>query len=236
MNAAALLMLLGALAGALAPGEARPSPRLLAVMADALAEADESTHPATGALAWDAALLFEYARRESHFQLAPRAYSWDAKAGLAHGVWQLHGPAGLASVGGQARAWLRMLREGARLHPETPSAIMWGLSPRGIRGAQMRELEAAELLRQATGANHRGRCGHRAALNQGEKNMTTQFGWQHYVLLGLGALGAACTYLAQTDPAIATAMHEIIAVDGALVTVLGILFPGAVYQGRGGAK
>jgi hypothetical protein len=65
----------------------------------------------------------------------------------------------------------------------------------------------------------------RAELKQEE--IMQNFGWQHYVLLALGAIGAAATYVAQTDPTLATAMHTVTGIDAALLTFFGILFPSA---------
>jgi hypothetical protein len=52
------------------------------------------------------AVLVVYAHRESHWTVRPRPWSWDARAGVARGPWQLWGPAGSLGLTGQASAWL----------------------------------------------------------------------------------------------------------------------------------
>lgn len=46
-----------------------------------------------------------YSHAESHWTINPRPWSWDARAGIAHGPWQLWGRPEL-TLEEQARAWL----------------------------------------------------------------------------------------------------------------------------------
>ena len=56
-------------------------------------------------------VLVTYAWLESRWQLTPRPESWDAKAGIARGPWQLwHG--GDADLAAQARTWLALVQRG----------------------------------------------------------------------------------------------------------------------------
>lgn len=61
---------------------------------------------------------------------AARESGLDAHAvgdgGEAHGPWQLHGPCGGLSLPRQARCWRSLVREGVRLCPDAPYAILWG--------------------------------------------------------------------------------------------------------------
>lgn len=82
-------------------------------IADAIATAVEKERaPASGeSHAVDAALLAEYADRESNLSEHPTAWSWDAKAGLSAGVWQLRSYLVTGrSLDGQAATWLGSLR------------------------------------------------------------------------------------------------------------------------------
>ena len=60
----------------------------------------------------EAGAMARWAFEESGVRLHPRPYSWDSKAGIANGVWQIHGPAGRADLGTQAAAWLRLAHAG----------------------------------------------------------------------------------------------------------------------------
>jgi hypothetical protein len=54
--------------------------------------------------------LVEYSYKESHWQLHPRAESWDARAGKARGPWQLWF-GGDADLTTQAVTWLRNVQQ-----------------------------------------------------------------------------------------------------------------------------
>ena len=79
--------------------------------------------------------LVEYGYRESHWMPHPRAESWDARAGVAHGFLQLWGPAGSLPLVDQCRAWL--------LNVQASSLASVDSSP--TRAAR-RAAEAARLL------------------------------------------------------------------------------------------
>lgn len=82
-------------------------------IADAIASAVEAeSSPASGeSHAVDASLLADYAKHESDLSEHPTAFSWDARAGLSVGVWQMR--AYLVdgrSLRQQASIWLDSLR------------------------------------------------------------------------------------------------------------------------------
>lgn len=58
------------------------------------------------------AVLVVYAWSESSWMRNPHPWSWDARAGIAHGPWQLWGASGLATLDEQARTWLRLVQRG----------------------------------------------------------------------------------------------------------------------------
>ena len=58
------------------------------------------------------ALSVTYSWLESGWREHPRAWSWDAKGGRAHGPWQLWGEQGTLDLPGQARAWIGDVRQG----------------------------------------------------------------------------------------------------------------------------
>lgn len=102
-------------------------------VADAIASAVEVEEtPATGeSHALDAALLAFYAAKESGVSLHPIAWSWDAKAGLSVGVWQLR-------------------RELVTGRPLTAQAAMWLHAVRvaGLVGADSSATRAEMRLRR----------------------------------------------------------------------------------------
>jgi hypothetical protein len=91
------------------------------------------------------ATLVVYAWEESRFgTLAPS--SWDARADIAHGPWQLWGPAGHLDLRTQARAWLWRLQRGGAHN-------LCGFGRAAKRIAWERALEAQRLLQQVTPAD-----------------------------------------------------------------------------------
>jgi hypothetical protein len=90
--------------------------------------------PVLGSLAEDAAAMVTWAVGESQMQLHPTSYSWDSRAGLSRGVWQLQGATGDAAPDVQAAAWLALLRDGLRRCPDAPGAPLSG----GCHGAARR--------------------------------------------------------------------------------------------------
>jgi hypothetical protein len=101
----------------------------------------------------EAARLVVLAEHESRFREHPNPSSWDARADLAHGPWQLHGAVGLAPLAQQARAELYLIREGERICPDAPLAPLAG----GCRVKAARRMSdsmdarARELVAKATG-------------------------------------------------------------------------------------
>lgn len=55
--------------------------------------------------------LVVYSHRESHWTISPRPWSWDARAGIARGPWQLWGSAGRLGLEDQARSWLKNVQQ-----------------------------------------------------------------------------------------------------------------------------
>jgi hypothetical protein len=83
-------------------------------IAEAIALAvDREDTPTTGSRELDAALLAVYARHESSGMLTPWPQSWDARAGVSCGPWQMRCVmvAGKAASD-QASTWLRLVRVG----------------------------------------------------------------------------------------------------------------------------
>lgn len=96
----------------------------------------------------DAALLLTWARFESDVQVNPKPRSADAKAGKSCGPWQL--PCSFVSshpgTDEQARYWLRIRDEGARVCPEEPLAPLSGGCKRAYNLATMRRQLALDTL------------------------------------------------------------------------------------------
>jgi len=108
----------------------------------------------------EAARLVVLAEHESRFREHPNPASWDARADLAHGPWQLHGPMGLAPLPQQARAELYLIHEGERICPNAPLAPLAG----GCHVAAARRMsdkldeQAGELLRTTCAAGQSVAC------------------------------------------------------------------------------
>lgn len=125
-------------------------------IAEAIAQAvvEDGAHaPVYSSHAEDAAIMALWGVRESSLNL--RAVN---DHGRSFGAWQQdarYGGKGSALV--QARAWLWMLHQGARICPERPSTIMWGachardvLTGRDVAElAAEREAAARDLLTRA---------------------------------------------------------------------------------------
>lgn len=99
----------------------------------------------------EASLLVVFAWYESRFREHPEPVSWDARADVAHGPWQLWGAHGHDTLESQARAWLAQLHEGQRACPGSPLAPISGgcLVPAARRLGERREREAERLRAQA---------------------------------------------------------------------------------------
>lgn len=87
---------------------------------------DASNAPALGSHAEDAAMLAQVVLEESNVQLAPRAQSWDAKAGRACGAFQELCEDLSPTLVGQARKALWLLHAGAAACPQSPGAPYLG--------------------------------------------------------------------------------------------------------------
>lgn len=108
--------------------------------------ADGSRAPVMSSHAEDAALMAVYAARESMLDdcavHAPIS-DWDHPS---YGVWQ-EGPQWRGKpISAQARAWMYLLREGARICPESPAAPLSGGCTQARKLADRRVREARELL------------------------------------------------------------------------------------------
>jgi hypothetical protein len=101
----------------------------------------------------EAARLVVLAEHESRFREHPEPASWDARADLAHGPWQLHGAMGLAPLSQQARAELYLIHEGERICPDSPLApLAGGCRVRAARRmADALDARARELVTKSTG-------------------------------------------------------------------------------------
>jgi hypothetical protein len=124
------------------------APRLhdAALIADAIQAAvtSDAEPPVFGSREDDAAVMAYYAIRESWL-------SKDAvgDGGLSFGVWQQRSSAGRADVVTQARSWLSLLHEGARICPASPAAPLSGGCHAGRHVADRRATRAHALLEAA---------------------------------------------------------------------------------------
>jgi hypothetical protein len=108
--------------------------------------------PVFGSREEDAAVMAYYALRESW--LRKHAVG---DGGRSFGVWQENERTGRADVLTQARAWLYMLHEGARICPDNPAAPLSGGCTAASRIAARRVAKARELLavaKRALSASH----------------------------------------------------------------------------------
>ena len=115
-------------------------------IADAIviAVSQDAAPPVFGSREEDAAVMAYYALRES----------WLRKhvvgdGGRSFGVWQESSRTGRADVVTQARAWLVLLHEGARICPANPAAPLSGGCQAAARLAARRVTKALELLELA---------------------------------------------------------------------------------------
>jgi len=100
--------------------------------------------PVFGSREEDAAVMAYYALRESWL-------SHDAvgDGGRSFGVWQLRSASGRGDLPTQARAWLALLHEGARVCPESPAAPLSGGCVAARLTADRRAIKARRLLESA---------------------------------------------------------------------------------------
>jgi hypothetical protein len=115
-------------------------------IADAIvmAVSQDSAPPVFGSREEDAAVMAYYALRESW--LRKHAVG---DGGRSFGVWQENATTGRADVVTQARAWLFMLHEGARICPDNPAAPLSGGCKAASHMALRRVAKARELLEVA---------------------------------------------------------------------------------------
>src|SRR5579859_3882124 len=115
-------------------------------IADAIviAVTQDPAPPVFGSREEDAAVMAYYALRESW--LRKNAVG---DGGRSFGVWQENATTGRADVVTQARAWLFMLHEGARICPTNPAAPLSGGCKAASRLASRRVAKARELLEVA---------------------------------------------------------------------------------------
>jgi hypothetical protein len=97
--------------------------------------------PVFGSREEDAAVMAYYALRESW--LRKHAVG---DGGRSFGVWQENEKTGRADIITQARAWLYMLHEGARICPDNPAAPLSGGCTAAARMAARRVEKARQLL------------------------------------------------------------------------------------------
>lgn len=91
-----------------------------------------------------------YVAGESGARRAPKATSWDAKAGISCGAFQE--PCEYVahhSLVDQARLWMHFLRVGKKDCPDSPAAMLGGHCHIGRPLAEYRVATALELLREA---------------------------------------------------------------------------------------
>jgi hypothetical protein len=105
---------------------------------------EDNLPPVFGSREDDAAVMAYYALRES--SLRKHAVG---DGGRSFGVWQENEKTGRADVLTQARAWLYMLHEGARICPDNPAAPLSGGCTAASRIAARRVAKARELLAAA---------------------------------------------------------------------------------------
>jgi hypothetical protein len=110
--------------------------------------ADAGNAPALGSHALDAVTMALWSEHESHLQREPRPVSWDARALVSCGPWQIRCDLARShSVGWQARYWLAYLHHGARVCPDSPAApLSSGSCHRGRALADWRVSRARAVL------------------------------------------------------------------------------------------
>lgn len=97
--------------------------------------------PVFGSREEDAAVMAYYAIRESWL-----AHDAVGDGGKSFGVWQMQSAAGRADVMTQARAWLWLLHQSARVCPESPAAPLSGGCVAARSLADRRTAKAHQLL------------------------------------------------------------------------------------------
>ena len=125
------------------------APAIASAVAQAVAD-DADNAPVYTSHAEDLAVMAVYVVAESNVRVHPIAYSWDAKAGVSCGAFQV--PCFVVraqSLVGQAKYVLRLMHLGALTCPEQPLAPVIGSCRAGRAQADWRVTHARELLRVA---------------------------------------------------------------------------------------
>lgn len=125
--------------------------------ADAIAQAvaDDDRAPIGGSKEYEAALEAIYAFAESGAQRHPKPVSWDAKAGISCGMWQM--PCQIVrniDLWDQAKYWLYMMHTAIDACPRHPGAMMCGSCRAGLprRMANYRWRKAKTVLQRVMAA------------------------------------------------------------------------------------
>lgn len=98
---------------------------LASAIATAVSE-DAARAPVFGSHAEDAAVMAQVVLEESNVQLDPRPQSWDAKAHVSCGAFQLPCNRLPATLTGQARMALWLLHRGRDACPDSPASSYLG--------------------------------------------------------------------------------------------------------------
>jgi hypothetical protein len=126
------------------PGAQRlPDAAPIAAAIDAAVSRDADA-PVFGSREEDAAVMAYYAIRESWL-----THDAIGDGGRSFGVWQLRSASGRADLPTQARAWLALLHEGARICPASPAAPLSGGCVAARTTADRRATKARTLLESA---------------------------------------------------------------------------------------
>jgi hypothetical protein len=108
------------------------------------AVSQDTEPPVFGSREEDAAVMAYYAIRESWLN-----HDAIGDGGRSFGVWQMRSASGRADLSTQARAWLSLLHEGARICPESPAAPLSGGCVAARSTADRRATRARSLLESA---------------------------------------------------------------------------------------
>jgi hypothetical protein len=139
-----LTIIVLAIWAAVHPGAARlPDAAPIAAAIDAAVSRDGEP-PVFGSREEDAAVMAYYALRESWL-----SHNAVGDGGRSFGVWQQRSASGRGDLPTQARAWLALLHEGARVCPASPAAPLSGGCVAARSTADRRAIRARSLLESA---------------------------------------------------------------------------------------
>jgi hypothetical protein len=123
-------------------GNAPDAPDIADAIATAVAgDAD----PLYGSANVEAAVMAQWAWHESRLSTHPKAFSWDAHAGVSCGAFQERCATLPPTLLGQAVAWLALAHDGARTCPASPLAPLSGGC--GGMARRLADRRVAEVLR-----------------------------------------------------------------------------------------